>query len=432
MKKLITILISILIILMFLIIGSIIYLKKGIDMDKENSESIGDPGVTIDYATEELTTVTSNSDFFTVYNCVQNYISKLNASYYDDNDEELFGTDIYNLLSNEYIEKNNITLENIKRNITFKSEQIIFIPVQMKYIDLGTINRYVVYGVCQNIQNEYIDDMYILVDLDFNNKTYSITPLENKKYSNIEDIEVNKEIEAIDSNNYNTFREQTITYKYLCNQYLIIFKRLMLVKPEIAYNYIDEEYKLNRFATLNDYLNYISKNRDEIEKISLDSYGYNIFPGYTEYICKDNYGNVYTFNEKYVMNFTVILDTYTIKSNEEKKEYANYSIDKKIANCAYRWVLMLNNRDYTSAYNCLNETFRKNNFKNIEAFENYMRKNYPLHYEIEYGECKQYGVNYSQEIILKDITGKSEETKTIILIIHLREGTDFEISFNIE
>ena len=92
-----------------------------------------------------------------------------------------------------------------------------------------------------------------------------------------------------------------------------------------------------------------------------------------------------------------------------------------------KWVQMINNKDYQGTYNLLNETYRRNNWNNVEEFENFIKSNYPSYYEIEYGKYEENGESSIQTIILKDIEGK-EHSKTLTLIIKLQKEMDFEMS----
>ena len=95
-----------------------------------------------------------------------------------------------------------------------------------------------------------------------------------------------------------------------------------------------------------------------------------------------------------------------------------------------RWNSMLKVRDYTNAYNLLDETFRKNNFDTVEKFENYMRENFPSHYELTYSNYSEENGIKIQEVVFKDMD--SDEQKSLNIIMKLEEGTDFVMSFSIK
>ena len=100
----------------------------------------------------------------------------------------------------------------------------------------------------------------------------------------------------------------------------------------------------------------------------------NTYDEYSEYVCRDKYQNLYIFRAKNPLDYTVLLDTYTITTDNFKTTYDKSSEEYKVAMNIDKWIQMINSRDYTSAYNCLDETFRNNNFGSEEAFEKYMKE----------------------------------------------------------
>jgi len=201
----------------------------------------------------------------------------------------------------------------------------------------------------------------------------------------------------------------------------------MLSRPEISYNYIDEEYKNKRFGSLENYTKYISENKAHILKMAVKGYDVKRLGDAVQYMCKDQYGNYYLFNTEKVFDYKVLLDIYTIEQETAINAYDGYSKRQKVAYNVNKWVQMVNNKDYEGTYNLLNETFRSNNWKSVQEFENFIKSNYPSYYEIEYGKYEENGESSVQTIILKDIEG-IEENKTVTLIIKLEEGMKFEMS----
>ena len=132
------------------------------------------------------------------------------------------------------------------------------------------------------------------------------------------------------------------------------------------------------------------------------------------------------------MEFTMELDTYTIPTEQFKKTYRTANQQKRVMMNIDKWIQMLNNRDYTSAYKVLNETFRNNNFGSEEKFVAYMKEKYPLHYKIEFSSFSEEGSAYVQSIKLKEIGSENAEGKALDIIMKLKEDIDFEMSFNKE
>lgn len=434
MKKIIIAIIIILILCM-ITTGVLLYMLKNSD-ESEAGNVEGDVGEDINFNESIIEPVTDNISFFSVQNCIQGYLNTINlksSSYYDNEDNKVvtdneIATDIYNLLSKEYIDENSITTSNVFNYIDKVEENLIFIPLKMNYIFLQNMTKYAIYGFCIDWDNNYVKDLYFIVNVDETNKTYSITPLNTEEYKSINDIKLDrKEFTIENKDNINDFVVQTITDQYLCQQYFLLQKRLMLSRPEISYSYLDEEYKNKRFETLENYTKYISENKAHILKMALKGYQVERIGETNQYMCKDQYGNYSLFNVEKVLDYKVLLDIYTVEQEKAIKAYNGYNDRKKIAYNVNKWVQMINNKDYQGTYNLLNTTFRNNTWNTLEQYENFIKQNYPSYYEVEYGQYEENGESSVQTITLKDIEGK-EQNKTVTLIIKLQDDMKFEMS----
>lgn len=432
MKKLIIAIIIILILIM-ITIGGLLFLLKNSTPEEKIIE--GDAGLDINFKETIVEPVSDNISFFTIQNIVQGYLNTINiksSTYFDDYEEQIMdnteiATNIYNLLSKDYIEENSITISNVLNYIDKVEEDLLFVPLKMNSLVLDKMTKYAVYGFCMNWDDEYVKDLYFIVNVDDINKTFSITPLNIEQYKSINDIKLNRTQETIKAKQNNSVRVQTITDQYLCQQYLLIQKRIMLARPELSYNYLDEEYKNKRFGTLDNYLKYISENKSHILKMALKGYDVKRLGDKTTYRCKDQYENYYTFEAEKVLDYKVLLDIYTVEQEETITAYNGYNHRQKIAYNINKWVQMINNKDYIGTYNLLNKTFRENNWGSLEEYENFIKQNYPSYYEVEYAQYEESGENSIQTITLKDIDGK-EENKSLTIVMKLKDGMEFEMA----
>ncbi len=434
MKK-IVIAIVIILILIILIAGSLLFVMNNSEPDTDDEMAGGDVGLDINFEETTIEPLTDSIEFFTVQNIVQGYLNTINlqsSSYYDDYGEEIsdkaeIATNIYNLLSKQYIDANSITKDNIFNYIDKVNENLIFVPIEMNYLLLQNVTKYAVHGFCINWNNEYVKDLYFIVDIDNVNKTFSITPLRTEEYESVNDIKLDRIEVSISAKENNTVMLQTITDQYLCQQYFLIQKRLMLARPEFSYNYLDDEYRNKRFGSLENYLKYVSENKAHILKMVVRSYDVERIGDTAQLMCKDQYGNYYIFNVEKVLDYKVLLDIYTVEQEESITAYKGYNRRQKIAYNVNKWVQMINNKDYTGAYNLLNETFRDNNWNSVEEFESFIKQNYSSYYEIEYTRYEESNENSIQTITLKDID-KKEENKNLTIIMRLKDNMDFEMS----
>lgn len=468
-KKIIIIIAIIIVILILIML--FIQFKNTTDDRKIDTE--GDRGEEINYDDSQIEDVNDSIKFYTVRDCIYSYYDNINTlnninakpiinsnevsneqnyeineGAFDDIDadnlneensniniEDVEQTDaqikqnILDLLSSDYIKENNITINNLQNHIENKQQYIWYEPLRMKVLDKSRRSDYLVYGFITDPDNNFLGYKYLVVSLDGENGTFSVEPL-NKQYNNIDEIELINNNDEIKQNNNNQYSNLPINYEYLITQYVKLYKLMFMSNPELAYQYLDNEYKNKRFGNLEQYKKYINDNKSELSELEIDQYSIDESSNYTRYICKDTYNNYYIIKETNPMSFTLLLDAYTLEEENFKEEYSKANNQYKVMMNVDRWNQMLNCRDYSTAYNALDETFRNNNFGSEEKFKQYMRENLPSHYKIEYKEFNNQNNTYIQEITLNDIEEESEG-KNISIIMQLKEDRNFVMSFSI-
>ena len=335
------------------------------------------------------------------------------------------------ILDKQYIDEFKIKKELLQKKIANFDNYILDIDEMYVYELSSNINAFLVYATIDNKQNNFI------VKTDSRNLTFSIylqDYIDKYNYAvemNDDDFEIKEDLP--EKNDNNTFKFVNISEQYLALQYTQDFFYKAINKTDQAYEKLDEEYRNVKFGSLDKFKKYVEKNKDEIVNIETAQYIKNKEDNYKEFVCKDKYGNIYVFHDKGAMDYTVFLDTYTLENEKFTETYQKADAQKKVQMNIDKWVQMLNNRDYTSAYKVLDENFANNTFKGQEEnFENYMRLKYPLHYEISFrDDFSQTNNLYVQTITLKDITGEDLEEKNIDIIMRLDDNLDFVMSFTV-
>lgn len=444
MKKL-KIIIIVFIVIIAITAGFLIVLNRNGDVSPKldnvvETQEIMTHAHEIEEEKETSDKVKDSEKFFTVSACVSQYLDLLNKNYdiyygYDDNNQYTQIVNpyegIWDVLSEKYIKDNNITKDNLKNHIQLLENKVVFVPLEMRVIENTNTEKYLVYGMIQNLDNQYMGDIYLFVNLCEINATFSIEPIQNK-YNNIYEVDYTNEEEMIKEKDFNDYVPVKMNSESMCQQYFNLYKSIALAKPEKAYEFLGKEYREKRFGEVSSYIKYLKDNQEDLKTLQLTQYLVNGYDEYTEYVCKDKYENLYIFKETALMEFTMELDTYTIPTEQFKKTYRTANQQKKVMMNIDKWIQMLNNRDYTSAYKVLNETFRNNNFGSEEKFVAYMKEKYPLHYKIEFSSFSEEGSACVQSIKLKEIGSESAEGKDLDIIMKLKEDTDFEMSFNKE
>lgn len=443
MEKLIKKLIIIVVIMILLIVAVIIGMVIFENYNKENDANIiDDQGNYAEEHEEQPTSITEN-DFYTVNNYISQYfdiLNKNNSLYFgiDDNGEEIkvvsddeIKTEILNLLSTEYINKNNITINNVYDFVDDIEEDVNFVPIDMALKSSNSqVQQFVVSGLLENINYNIIKVKYLIVNLDTVNSTYSVEPLEDNKYNNIDEVVIENQINEIEPNDSNEFSYQMVTGEYIAQKYMDTFKRITLGNAGLGYQLLDEEYRNKRFGNEQNFQEYVQKNYNELLGIRCTKYLTNNYEDYEELVCQDQYQNTYVFTITGVNEYTIKLDIYTLMTDNFMNSY-NSSEDKdKVLMNIDKWIQMLNSRDYKNAYNYLDETFRNNNFGSEENFENYMRQNYSSHYEFEFTNNSEDNGVFVQDVNLKDVSDENN-IKTLTVIMQLKEDYNFVMSFEI-
>lgn len=439
LKKIIIILVIIIIIIVIVLLSLFLSDKK----EKERiEESYSDER--IDYNNVQTESVTSSISFYSVVDCVRKYfdtINKNNSVYYGYNDEreyvkiiddETIKQNIYNLLSEKYIKDKKITVNNVFEHVENITEQVMFTPLKMDVLKGENSNVYSVYGFIQNMDYKYIKDINIIVHQDEHNSTFAIEQIEEKNTRNSNDILLEQSNLRIQNKENNVYSNPKVNEEYIAKSYFETFKRMLLAKPETSYKILNEEYKKKRFGNYEKYRIYIEKNRKKFESIDLKKYRFDDSKGYTEYVCLDQEKNFYIFKEKAFFDFDVLLDSYTIESEEFLKKYNKGDQKVKEGMNLEKFIEAINNDDYGYAYSVLAESFKQNYYKTQTEFEDYIKSNLYEHNYIEY-------INFVQEADLGIFTIKLKESeeegsigKNMTYIVKLEEGTKYVMSFSME
>ena len=79
--------------------------------------------------------------------------------------DEQINNSILNLLSDEYKEKNKINVSNIDTYIKKTNQKLTTKIIDMKYIKLENIYKYVTYGILVNSEYKLVDKYYLYEQL---------------------------------------------------------------------------------------------------------------------------------------------------------------------------------------------------------------------------------------------------------------------------
>lgn len=265
----------------------------------------------------------------------------------------------------------------------------------------------------------------------------SLIPISRMQKRKQEEAEKEKMIE--DMNNYlnkevygaNEFTMTTVSLENALQRYYSEYKNNAISNPEKAFKLLDSNYREKRFANYDDFLRYTQQNVEEIMNSKIIAYLEKNYDGYNMYTCLDQNNNYIIFKETAVMQYSIILDPYTLDMPEFLEKYNSTDEQGKTALNIQKFTQALSAKDYRYAYNHLSGGFKSNYFKSQEDFERYINDNwYNCNFEVEYGEFEEQSGLYKYTITIKNKENQNELfQKTIIM--KLNEGTNFEMSFNV-
>lgn len=388
---------------------------------------------------------TDGSKFYTVEQTINQYLDVKNTANsvyygYNENNEyvqiitnEEINQYIYELLSDEYIEQNNITLDNINDFVQTQNQNITFMALDMYELIETNEQVYTVYGIEYTLDNQYIRDGYYKVYLDANNKTFAIEPLNLQSGADLSQIElVNNDDITIEKTNFNQYVAETANDEYISKKYINSYKVLSLARPDIMYEMLDSEYRDAKFGRLEVFQSYIETNRTEISEINLQRYQVtNEEEGYKQYVCIDQNGKYYIFRATGIMDYTAILDTYTIDLPEFIEQYNKGTAQEKAALNLQKVFSAINNKDYQYVYNKLDSTFKQNNFPTLADFETYAENTFYDNNSIGYTNYQTSGNLHIYELKITDKSNATSQVITKNFIMQLLDGTDFVMSFSV-
>ena len=443
LKKIIFIIFLIIILITFILVMAL--LKGTYKENHKKTDNIIDEIEVLENFEEiekNIKIVNSRNDYYIVKDCLDIYFNnykklynnlKENGEKYLENNKQ-FMSKLVDLESVQELGlEKNMKLEDLE---PFDDNNLIIIKnMYEKKVESNT-SFYIVFIENLRKDNSKITSSVIGVKTDRILKTFSIVP---SKYFEVKNIHEEKDLEkleiknfkSITKNDFNQYIFRSINdeeYIYdLFNNYLN-YNRYMINK---SWEKLDERYKEKRFKNFDDFREYISKNVKNIAEIK--SYKKTRYEDYTQFICIDDYNNIYVFKETSPMNYTVMLDSYTVDLPEFIEKYNNSNEEEKVLINIMKVFEAINHKDYKYVYNKLDQTYRNNNFSKFEEFEKYMNENFFEVNKVSAGNPKKQGDIYMYDIEIRDYKQNGSENDRVIkktFVMRLDEGTNFTMSFS--
>ncbi len=445
-SKFIIILITILIILMLIILIMILKLKK-INNDITPNENVSNTEIK-----NSIERVTIKNEFFTVKNVINQYffaLCELNKTEEDilifeqdegmenlnetiEKEKETVKKRIYSFFDENSIKEMALTTNNLQEKLgNYKDIEILIENMYVREIT-ETLKFYYISGQIVEKDSLEKEKFNLVLALDDNNLTFNIYTYEYANKHQFDKTEVKIDITEIENRIYNKYNYEYINDEEYAKELLKSYtKSVMYDNIDYLYEKLDEEYKTNKFNGISEYEKYIEENRRNIITATLQSYKYNVYEDYVQYICIDQNENYYIFNENAVMNYNLILDLYTVDLPEFIEQYNTATSEEKVVLNVQKIEEALKDKDYEYLYNKLDTTFRSSRYPTEDDFQKYIQNNISKENTIEFVELIQDGEIYIYKAKIKR-DGENMQDKNFNIIMKLEDEMNFVYSFNIE
>lgn len=449
MKRLsrLIILVLILIIILIIILLNILNSSKTQTYQSDSNDIVDygdDDG--IEYTPNSvLKKVSEYSIYFNVKNILNNYITQFE----NINGDVKIDTGRSNITEEEYkadmskqglIEIRELFDDQYTKEFTVNEQKIR--SYSQKYKNKQGDDNYKI--SINEMYNANLDDMHdivlvysqlngvefdCMIKIDWENSRYSIfwdDYLSKNNYTKDKTDEITINPNIIEKNN--AFIPVNANKQYIVIQYLDDLKFKMTHMTRKLYDLLDVEYKQKRFLTYEEFTIFLNDIKERIPNINVEKYKYED----NKIQILDNYNNIYTFNISNIMEYTIVLDDYTIPEEEIVTSYLSMEDEKKVYSNIEKFLKMANMKDYSSMYRVLDDTFKENNYKTVDVFKSYIKQNL-FDYNVITGvqSLEKNGNYYISTVRYKNGENATSNEKNMTIIMQLKDNTDFVMSFSI-
>lgn len=303
----------------------------------------------------------------------------------------------------------------------------------MYILDKISYSTVYVYGVTRN-QEEF--DYYLVVNIDYINSTFSIINSSKEEFENAKNNQIAskyREDITIPRNALNKYEENNIADSEIIKYYFQDYKYKALYKPEEAFELLDREYKKEKFDNdINEYKKYLQNNINRFQDAILIDYKMSKNGQYGTYIITDNYDNYYKIIETGINKYTILLDNYTIETEEFIEQYNKATDQEKIVTNIDKIMKLINTKNYKKVYSYLNESFKNTYFPTEEKFEEYMNQKFFENNIVGSLDLDTSGDVYIITVPYKESLSTAAEEREITFNMRLSNTTNFEISIKMD
>lgn len=383
----------------------------------------------------KMVSVTNRNEYYAIENCINKFYKYYASIYADKNPQEANIQKTYNLLDQKYINFKNITLDNMATVLKEQKDAVVTIYNIYSNKQNDEISLYLAEGILREEASGNLSNFKIMVQIDTKNGTFSIL-LNDYIESNFPDAGLSSKIEFETINSITPNKNNQLVAEEISDETYIIdlierYKEETLYNTKLSYEHINEEYKNARYTSFDKFQEYVKNNKKAISNIEIEKYLVSEEDGYTQYVCLDKKGYYYIIRETEIFKYTIILDAYSIDLPEFIEKYNKANTVEKVGYNIQKCLEAINNKDYEYVYNKLDFEFKAVNYPIIENFEKEIKSKLFERNEVKKVKSYNEGSTYAYKMTITDVNNNEKE-QDITVIMQLKEGTDFVMSFSFE
>lgn len=284
-KKYIMIILSVVVIVIFCVIFfTFTNFSDNRELDNTDTDLRDEDIELIDSKNKKIQKLNSYVELNTIRNCIykfyRNYLYTNNS---DIAEKESYQKIVYNMLSKEYIESNNILSDNISSNLNDIEElsiELYEVYTLSQYInnqdEYGNVEVYFCKGIIRDLKNLEGKEFDTIVVLDNINQTFEIYLEDYINYYKYKTLTINEEIdfnipESIDNKVDNTFSLVSTSMEDIAMYRFNIIKTLFTSDINKAYYLLTDKCK-EEFPNIDKFKQFIEDNKKYIYFLTFSSY----------------------------------------------------------------------------------------------------------------------------------------------------------------
>lgn len=122
-------------------------------------------------------------------------------------------------------------------------------------------------------------------------------------------------------------------------------------------------------------------------------------------------------------------DNEEIVENSITSNISKMSEEDRIESYIGEFISLIEEKNYSQAYNKLNANFKNNYFKTVEDLEKYAESKYPSNPNIEYSSIERIGEIYLIQTKITDVLDSSFQEVSQKFVVRENGANDYTISF---